>query len=48
MVPIVTGYVADQGGLGVALLVPAVCYLWIALYGVMARLGVIDARAPAA
>ena len=48
IVPIVTGYVADHGGLAVALLVPAVCYLWIALYGAMARFGLIDARAPAA
>lgn len=43
IVPVVTGYVADKAGLATALFVPAVCYLWIATYGVLTRLGVVDA-----
>ena len=33
VVPLVTGVVADHAGLGLALLVPATCYIWIAFYG---------------
>jgi len=33
VVPVITGAVADRWGLAFALLVPAVCYVWIALYG---------------
>jgi MFS transporter, FHS family, L-fucose permease len=42
VVPVVTGYVADHGGLATALFVPAACYLWIAVYGVLTRMGVVD------
>jgi FHS family L-fucose permease-like MFS transporter len=34
VVPLTTGVVADHVGLQLALLVPAVCYLWIAFYGI--------------
>ena len=37
VVPLLTGFVADQVGLSLSLLVPAVCYLWIALYGWLSR-----------
>jgi FHS family L-fucose permease-like MFS transporter len=33
VVPLVTGFAADHLGLSLSLLVPAVCYLWIAFYG---------------
>jgi FHS family L-fucose permease-like MFS transporter len=33
VVPVLTGAVADSRGLTLSLLVPAACYLWIALYG---------------
>jgi FHS family L-fucose permease-like MFS transporter len=33
VVPVITGAVADRWGLAFALLVPAICYVWIALYG---------------
>jgi len=33
IVPLTTGVVADHAGLNHALLVPAVCYIWIAFYG---------------
>ena len=36
IVPLVTGFAADHLGLGLALLVPAVCYAWIACYGLIA------------
>ena len=39
IVPLVTGAVADRLGLGLALLVPAVCYVWIVFYGVLAARG---------
>ncbi len=42
IIPVITGYAADRIGLSLALLVPAVCYLWIAAYGALARLGVVD------
>jgi len=37
IVPVLTGHVADQAGLAWALLVPALCYLGIAGYGLLAR-----------
>jgi FHS family L-fucose permease-like MFS transporter len=48
VIPLITGYAADRVGLSLALLVPAACYLWIAIYGALARLGIIDRRAVAA
>jgi len=48
VIPLVTGYTADLVGLSLALLVPAVCYLWIAAYGALARFGIVDRRAVAA
>ena len=33
VVPLITGAVADQIGLHLALLVPAACYIWIGFYG---------------
>jgi FHS family L-fucose permease-like MFS transporter len=37
IVPVVTGAVADQVGLSLALFVPVACYVLIALYGVLAH-----------
>lgn len=37
VVPVITGALADQVGLALALLAPAACYLWIAAYGLLAR-----------
>jgi len=37
VVPVITGMVADRAGLSVALLAPALCYVWIAIYGVISR-----------
>jgi len=37
VVPVLTGYAADQAGLARSLLVPALCYLGIAAYGLLAR-----------
>ncbi len=37
VVPVLTGYAADRAGLSAALLVPAVCYLGIAGYGLLSR-----------
>jgi fucose permease len=34
-VPLATGFAADNLGLRLALLVPAVCYAWIACYGLI-------------
>jgi FHS family L-fucose permease-like MFS transporter len=34
IMPIITGMVADRHGLAFSLLVPAVCYVWIAFYGI--------------
>ena len=39
IVPILTGAVADASTLAMSLLVPAVCYVWIGLYGVLAARG---------
>jgi len=36
IVPMITGAVADRAGLSTALLVPAVCYVWLAAYGFLA------------
>jgi FHS family L-fucose permease-like MFS transporter len=36
VVPLTTGVVADHIGLKLALLVPALCYIWIAFYGIFA------------
>ena len=33
IVPLITGAVADHAGLHLALLVPAICYIWIGFYG---------------
>jgi FHS family L-fucose permease-like MFS transporter len=42
-VPLLTGAVADQVGLGLALLVPAACYIWVAFYGIFtARNKILD------
>ena len=35
VVPLATGFAADHLGLGLALLVPAACYAWIACYGLI-------------
>jgi FHS family L-fucose permease-like MFS transporter len=45
IVPVVTGFAADAMGLAAALFVPAVCYLWIAAYGLLVRSGALDRRA---
>jgi FHS family L-fucose permease-like MFS transporter len=37
VVPVLTGMVADHAGLSVALLAPALCYVWIAVYGFICR-----------
>lgn len=39
LVPLVTGAVADATSLATSLFVPAACYVWIAIYGVMAAQG---------
>jgi FHS family L-fucose permease-like MFS transporter len=39
IVPEITGNVADVTTLARALLVPAACYVWIAIYGVLAARG---------
>jgi len=36
LVPMLTGVAADHVGLGPALLVPALCYIWIAAFGISA------------
>jgi FHS family L-fucose permease-like MFS transporter len=44
IVPLITGRVADLAGLSASLIVPALCYLWIAVYGwLSARLWVATA-----
>jgi FHS family L-fucose permease-like MFS transporter len=37
IIPVLTGLLADNVGLALALLLPAACYLWIAAYGLMSR-----------
>jgi FHS family L-fucose permease-like MFS transporter len=44
VVPLLTGYVADRAGLSHALVVPVICYAWIALYGVMVWRGALQPR----
>ena len=39
VIPVVTGAVADATSLATSLLVPAVCYVWIGIYGVLAARG---------
>jgi len=39
IVPLITGAVADRAGLAIALFVPALCYVWIVVYGVLAARG---------
>ncbi len=46
--PLVFGLVADRTALNVALVVPALCYAWIALYGVLTATGVVDRRSASA
>ncbi|WP_374012636.1 sugar MFS transporter [Pseudoxanthomonas koreensis] len=41
VVPLLMGMVADRAGLGLALLVPMLCYGWIAAYGLLVRWGLI-------
>ena len=38
----------DRQGLALALLVPAVCYGWIACYGLLVKSGLLGRHAPAA
>ena len=42
IVPVITGAAADRFGLSAALLVPAVCYVGIAGFAILIRLGVLD------
>lgn len=39
IVPLITGAVADRSTLALSLLVPAACYVWIGVYGVLAARG---------
>ncbi|MBV8799375.1 MAG: sugar MFS transporter [Alphaproteobacteria bacterium] len=48
IVPLITGAVADRMGLSTALLVPALCYVWICIYGVLTARGLAAPRLPAA
>lgn len=48
IVPLLMGLAADRVGLALALLVPAVCYAWIACYGLLVKSGVLSGRAAAA
>lgn len=48
IVPLITGVVADHVGLHTALLVPAVCYVWIAFYGIFTARNRVLADATAA
>jgi FHS family L-fucose permease-like MFS transporter len=43
-VPMITGLVADRAGLTLGLLVPAACYVWIAIYGWLTGSGRVDRR----
>jgi FHS family L-fucose permease-like MFS transporter len=42
VVPLIYGTVADHTALSVALIVPAVCYAWIAIYGLLTGAGAVD------
>jgi FHS family L-fucose permease-like MFS transporter len=44
LVPMLTGFVADHAGLSHAMLVPALCYVWIALYGALVWRGAVAPR----
>lgn len=44
VVPVLTGLAADRFGLASALFVPVACYLWIAIYGALARGGALDTK----
>ncbi len=44
VVPVITGSPADRLGLATALFVPAICYLWIAAYGLLTRSSVLDRK----
>lgn len=46
IVPEITGGVADAAGLATALAVPAICYVWIAIYGVLSARGLSNLPAP--
>jgi FHS family L-fucose permease-like MFS transporter len=46
LVPLLTGAVADATSVATSLLVPAACYVWIAIYGVLAARGIGLVRAP--
>ena len=48
IVPLLMGFAADRIGLALALLVPAVCYAWIACYGVLVESRALAAPEPAA
>jgi MFS transporter, FHS family, L-fucose permease len=48
IVPLTTGVVADHVGLHTALLVPAVCYIWIAFYGIFTARNRVPNDAPTA
>ena len=48
VIPLLTGVVADRIGLALALLVPMVCYGWIACYGLLVKSGLLGRRVPAA
>ena len=47
VIPLITGAVADRIGLSLALFVPAVCYVWIAVYGWIGRNPATKLSAPA-
>ncbi|HWY14074.1 MAG TPA: sugar MFS transporter [Rhizomicrobium sp.] len=44
IVPLATGAVADARGLAIALFVPVLCYVWVAIYGVLVARGLGAAR----
>jgi FHS family L-fucose permease-like MFS transporter len=44
VVPVVTGLAADKFGLATSLFVPALCYLWIAAYGLLTRSTILDRK----
>ena len=45
VVPVITGLTADAFGLATSLFVPALCYLWIAVYGLLTRSTILDPKA---
>jgi MFS transporter, FHS family, L-fucose permease len=44
VVPLLMGLVADRVGLALALLVPVLCYGWVAAYGLLVRFGLLESR----